>query len=118
MKILIVEDSPTIANFLALEIKKEGYEVFVAYDAVQATMLMKKEQPDVLLLDINLPGGSGFLLYDRARFLIHTPLKIFIMTALDPEKVEKFISEKKIDQDSIFYKPVDVKKLIDKIKEG
>jgi len=118
MKILIVEDPPTVANFSALEIKKENYEVFVAYDSVQATMLIKKEQPDVVLLDVNLPGGSGFLLYDRAKFLVHKPLKIFIMTALEPEKVEKFILEKNIDRDSVFYKPVDIKKLLNKIKEG
>ncbi|MBI1870022.1 MAG: response regulator [Chlamydiae bacterium] len=58
-KILIVEDSPTISLFYQELFKKNGYEVLVASDGLSALNLATKEVPNLVLLDIMLPGMNG-----------------------------------------------------------
>ncbi|MCS6862042.1 MAG: response regulator [Abditibacteriales bacterium] len=64
--ILIVEDEESIAESLGYNLKQEGYEVAFAYDGTEALLLARRLQPDLVLLDLLLPGvdglaaGSGF----------------------------------------------------------
>ena len=83
-RILVVEDDKDIAHALQARLVHEGYEVFVAQDAVSAVSVARKAEPDVALLDINMPGGSGF---DVARRIDRTQAgvsKIFITASKEP----------------------------------
>jgi DNA-binding response OmpR family regulator len=59
-KILVVEDDKKIALALAIRLRTAGYEVIVAPDAVLAMSMAMKHRPDLLVLDILMPGGNGF----------------------------------------------------------
>ena len=59
-KILIVDDDPdTLLGLTLILRKKGGHEVVAASDAIQAIMVAIREKPDLIVLDIGLPGGSG-----------------------------------------------------------
>ena len=59
MKIMIVDDDVHISEMLCENLHMEGYEVIVAYSGTEAKMLLEKERPDLILLDLMLPGMSG-----------------------------------------------------------
>jgi len=85
-KILIVEDDRDVAALLAYQLKAKNYEVLVAFDALQAFQIMQKESPDLLLLDINIPAGTGFSLAEKVRDFpkfFGLPF-IFITSSKDP----------------------------------
>ena len=58
-KIMIVEDDTAISDLLKEALEKEGYIVSRAYSGTEALMLLEKEKPDLLLLDLMLPGLPG-----------------------------------------------------------
>lgn len=58
-KILIADDDPVITATLSGALKSRGYTIVVARDAMQAVMFAVQQQPDVILLDINMPAGTG-----------------------------------------------------------
>jgi len=66
-KLLLVEDDPKITLALKLRLKHMGFEVETAGDAVYAMDLALRQSPDVVLLDINLPGGNGFVVAERLK---------------------------------------------------
>jgi DNA-binding response OmpR family regulator len=57
-KLLIVEDDPTLRATLRYNFEREGYRVVVAQDGEQALDVAKREQPDVVILDVMLPKPS------------------------------------------------------------
>ncbi len=65
--ILLVEDDPKISLALGIRLRHSGYEVVSAPDAVHAMAKALKHEPHVVVLDINLPGGDGFLVAERLR---------------------------------------------------
>ena len=101
--ILVVEDDKKIAMALAMRLKSLGYEVDAAADAVYAMNAAMRCRPEVVLLDINLPGGDGFVVADRLRAsteLSGTPI-IFITASKDPEvrmKAAKYSSSRFIEK--------------------
>jgi two-component system KDP operon response regulator KdpE len=58
-KILIADDDPVITAAVSGALKTRGYSMVVARDAMQAFMFAVQQQPDVILLDINMPAGTG-----------------------------------------------------------
>lgn len=84
---LVVEDDKKISMALTIRLASMGYQVDSAPDAVYAMNAAVKCKPEVVLLDINLPGGNGFVVADRMRAsaaLAGTPI-IFITASKDPE---------------------------------
>lgn len=66
-KVLVVDDEPDVAKALMVRLKTNGYQVALAYDSVGAFMIANKEKPDLIILDILLPGGGGFLVAERLK---------------------------------------------------
>jgi CheY-like chemotaxis protein len=64
-KILVVEDDKRIVMALAVRLKGKGYDVVAAYDAVMAMRIAMQHRPDLVLLDISMPGGNGFMVAKR-----------------------------------------------------
>ncbi|NTU77285.1 MAG: response regulator, partial [Alphaproteobacteria bacterium] len=58
-KILVVDDEPSILNLVTSYLKAEGYEVFTASDGLAALKAAKAYKPDLVVLDIMLPGMDG-----------------------------------------------------------
>jgi two-component system response regulator ArlR len=80
-KILIVEDDENIAKALSIRLKNAGYEVSVAPDALSGVENAVKKVPDLVLLDISLPAGSGFTVAERIQSLIPTATPLIFLTA-------------------------------------
>ncbi|MFH0953734.1 MAG: response regulator transcription factor [Verrucomicrobiota bacterium] len=86
-KILIVEDDQKIACALNVRLTANGYDVITAFDAMAGVSLVLKQAPDLVILDISIPAGSGFDVADRIRSLPRmagTPL-VFITASRKPE---------------------------------
>ena len=80
-KILIVEDDRKIAMALTLRLRAGGQEVLLAYDAVTGLDSAIKNQPDLVLLDIGLPAGSGLLVAEMIKTLVPKRTPIIFLTA-------------------------------------
>ena len=59
-KVVIADDEPNILLSLEFLMKKEGFQVFIARDGLEAYELIQQEKPDLLLLDIMMPGLDGY----------------------------------------------------------
>ena len=59
-KILLVEDEDAIRKFVKINLEREGYQVFEAASGEDGIELAKKEHPEIVVLDIMLPGIDGF----------------------------------------------------------
>ena len=87
MKILVVDDEPTIRELAEELLTSAGYNVLMATDGRQALDLARKEHPDLILLDLVMPGISGIGVVQEIRNdlrLKETP--VLIMSAIDPEE--------------------------------
>lgn len=87
-RVLIVEDEPKIANFLRRGLAYEGYEVQVAYTGEEGLAMAREEPPDLVILDIMLPGIDGMEVCRRLR-RNHADMPILMLTARDaiPDRV-------------------------------
>ena len=66
-KILVVDDEQDMAKALKVRLKANGYHVVLASDSVQAFVMAGKEKPDLIILDIMIPGGGGFVVAERLK---------------------------------------------------
>jgi len=82
-RILVVDDDPEILAMLGTRLAKRGYRVSTASDGNEALQLAKKELPDLMLLDVMMPGKSG---WEVARAIKQDPathaIKIVMVTAI------------------------------------
>jgi two-component system, OmpR family, alkaline phosphatase synthesis response regulator PhoP len=60
VRVLVVDDDPVILHLIVLNLELEGHEAVTAMSGMQALELARSEQPDVLVLDVMLPGMDGF----------------------------------------------------------
>lgn len=87
-KIMIIEDDMDQVKGLGMRLKMNGYDIATASDAVSAIASIRNEDPDLILLDIGLPGGDGFLVLERIRNLMISFAPIIILSGRDPEQNE------------------------------
>ncbi len=66
-KILVVDDELDVAKALKIRLKANGYNVVLAYDSIQGYTIANKEKPDLIILDIMIPGGGGFVVAERLK---------------------------------------------------
>ncbi len=66
-KILVVDDEQDLAKALKFRLKTSGYDVILAFDSVQAYTLAHKEMPNLIILDVFIPGGGGFIVCERLK---------------------------------------------------
>ena len=114
-KILIVEDDQKIAMALMIRLKANGYNASVAPDALAGTSQARAIKPDLILLDISMPGGNGFQLAETFHRMVETkdtPI-IFITASKNPELLQKVMELGAI---GLFEKPFDIEKLLTSIK--
>ena len=83
-KILIVEDDADIRGLLSLRLRKSSYDVSVATDGMTALAVARREQPDLVVLDLGLPAGDGFTVMERMRSITSlADVPVVVITARD-----------------------------------
>ena len=108
LKILIIEDDVNIARLIELELGYEGYQVCVAHEGNHGIDLFKKEQPDLVLLDIMLPGLDGIEVCKRLRGISKVP--VIMLTAKDG--VQDRVGGLDSGADDYLTKPFGVRELV------
>jgi len=90
-KILIIEDDKYFLNILLKKLEKEGYSVISASEGISGIKKLKEEKPDLVILDLVLPGINGFEILKRAKMNPKTKeIPIIILSNLGQEQeVEK-----------------------------
>jgi len=111
-KILIIEDEMKIARFLELELKHEGYEVLIAGDGRLGLEKALKENVDLIILDIMLPGLSGIEVCRRVRLESRVP--IIMLTAKDD--VTDKVAGLDMGADDYMTKPFAIEELLARIR--
>jgi DNA-binding response OmpR family regulator len=111
-KILIVEDELTLQETIAYNLKREGYLVETSTDGVEAITKVKDIEPDLILLDIMLPGMDGFEVCRIIRKEVSVP--ILMLTARDDE-IDRVVGLE-VGADDYLTKPFSMRELIARIK--
>ena len=87
--IMVVDDEPTMGNIIERLLKGEGYRVAVAKDGKKAIELFEKQTPDVVLLDLTLPGMNGQEICCRMREMSETTKIIYFSAKAAPNDRNK-----------------------------
>jgi DNA-binding response OmpR family regulator len=114
-KILIVDDDQDIRRLLGIRLKSRGYEPVFAGDAISAVNQARKEHPDLILLDLMLPAGDGYLVMERLKAMPALEgIPVIVVSARDPvAEEERFIQS---GADTFFRKPFDYDELLTAIE--
>jgi len=112
-KIMVVEDEPSLVFTLQDTLENEGYEVFVSDTGTDAVSMVRTVKPDLLILDVMLPGVSGFEICKQVREEKFT-FPIIMLTARDQE-IDK-VTGLNIGADDYITKPFGVKELLARIQ--
>ena len=114
-KILIVDDDPDLRQALRLRLRANHYDTVNAADGYSAIAQAYKEHPDLIILDLGLPAGDGFVVLDRLQRddkLSNIP--VIVLTARDPQSTEQEVLE--AGASSFFQKPADNAELLEVIR--
>ncbi len=111
-KILVVEDEPSLVETLEYNLARQGYTVLTARDGLTAIEIARRERPDVILLDIMLPGMDGFEVCRVLRRDMTVP--ILMLTARDDE-IDKVVGLE-VGADDYMTKPFSMRELTARVK--
>jgi two-component system chemotaxis response regulator CheY len=115
--VLLVDDDITLLLAIGVRLKRIGYTVFTAKDAVTAVSMAVKCTPDVVVLDIKIPAGDGFLVAQRLQNLVGsaaTPV-IFITASENPRLRERATE---LGATAFLLKPFDATAVADAIESA
>ena len=110
--IVVVDDEKPIADILEFNLTKEGYDVHVAYNGQDAVDMIYDVEPDIVLLDIMLPGMDGMEVCREVRKKYNMP--IIMLTAKDSE-IDKVLGLE-LGADDYVTKPFSTRELIARVK--
>ena len=111
-KILIVDDEKNIADIIAFNLKKEGYQVIKAGDGEEGVKMAMEENPDLILLDIMMPKMDGYEACKKIREKKNTPI---IMLTARAEELDKVLGLE-LGADDYVTKPFGVRELMARVK--
>ncbi|MTI86519.1 MAG: response regulator transcription factor [Balneolaceae bacterium] len=113
MKILVVEDEPSLVFTLRDTLENEGYNVIVCENGTEAVSMVQEHEPDLMILDIMLPEKSGYEICEEIRELKYT-FPVIMLTAKDQE-IDK-VKGLNVGADDYLTKPFGVKELLARIE--
>ncbi len=124
-KILIIDDEPNVVAYLEMLLQDAGYTTVSASDGKEGLEKVMEEKPDLVCLDVTMPGESGIRFYRKLKddaTVAHTP--VVVVTAVtglggQPEPFEKFMGTRAWlpAPEGFFSKPIDTEEFLGKVKE-
>ena len=113
--ILVIDDDPDLAMGLAVRLRSHGYDVSAAPDAITGFARVRNDSPDLVLLDLGLPGGDGLGVLERIRTNMHSQLiPVIVLTARD---LSFQAQARELGAQAYLQKPVDNELLIETVAE-
>ncbi|MBZ5663313.1 MAG: response regulator [Acidobacteriia bacterium] len=114
-KIMIVDDDPDLRQALKLRLRANHYDTVNAVDGYSAIALAHKEHPNLIILDLGLPAGDGFVVLDRLqRDDKLSSIPVIVLTARDPQGNEQRALQ--AGAAAFFQKPADNAELLEVIR--
>ncbi len=114
-RILVVDDEVELVKAIRVRLEHVGYEVSVAYDGPEGLEKSKLEKPDLILLDVMMPGLDGFEVLSRLRANPETQhVPVIMLTAKGD--TESMFKAHDLGSTDYFIKPFDTKELLDFIE--
>src|SRR5512137_1195464 len=111
-KILVIDDEPSITNLVSAYLKPEGYEVFTASDGKSGLKAVRAYKPDLVVLDLMLPGMDGLELLSQVRR--ESNVYVILLTART-EETDKIVGLS-VGADDYVTKPFSPRELVARIK--
>ena len=110
--ILVVDDEPRMIKFIRMNLELEGYRVSGATDGFEALKKVREELPDLVLLDVMMPGMDGFETLERIREISNVPVIMLTVRADEEDKVRGL----ELGADDYVTKPFSPRELSSRIK--
>jgi DNA-binding response OmpR family regulator len=115
--ILIVDDDQDIRKLLGHRLKADGFVPIFAGDAIAAVNQARKERPDLILLDLMLPAGDGYVVMERLKAMPALEgVPVIVVSARDPAAEHERASDAGVD--AYFRKPFDYAELLSAIRKA
>jgi DNA-binding response OmpR family regulator len=115
-KILVVDDEADIVTTLGMRLESEGYEVATAGDGMRAVAATQRETPDLIILDIRMPAGTGYDVYTTLQASsTMSKIPVIFVSALSSEEVRRKVTE--LGGAHFLPKPFDTEELLALIKK-
>lgn len=112
-KILVIEDEEDVSKALRIRLKANGYDVVSASDSIEGVTLAHKEKPDLIILDVMIPGGGGFAVAERLKQSVKTwDIPIIFLTGIPGTEEMAY----KVGARFYFKKPYNPTELLNAIK--
>jgi DNA-binding response OmpR family regulator len=116
-KILVIEDDPVARADLEARLAASGYTVARAADAASALTVVNRERPDLILLDLGLPAGDGYLVLERLRKIeALAAIPVLIITGRSDAETRKRVEEMGLAP--VLTKPVNTEVLLAAVREA
>ena len=110
-----MDDDPDLRQALRLRLRANKYETVNAVDGYSAIAMAYKERPDLIILDLGLPAGDGFVVLDRLQKDDKlSAIPVIVLTARDPQANERRVL--RAGAAAFFQKPADNAELMDVIR--
>ncbi|HEY6336978.1 MAG TPA: response regulator [Candidatus Sulfotelmatobacter sp.] len=114
-KILVVDDDPDLVRALRLRLRANHYDIATATDGYTAIASAQKERPDLIVLDLGLPAGDGFVVLERLQASdALSGVPVIVLSARDPQTNEQ--RALKAGAAAFFQKPADNEELLNVIR--
>jgi CheY-like chemotaxis protein len=118
--VMIVDDDPDLVETVSMMLESKGYEVGKAYDGIEAEGLIKKRQPDVLILDVMMPRKNGYQLCKELKSNNWTKdIPIILLTAVGeavPTTTYSHAEGMAVEAEDFIPKPVDAATLVEAVE--
>ena len=114
-KIVIIEDEPDILEVLSYNLRREGFEILTSADGIQGLALVKREHPDLVLLDLMLPGIDGVEICTSIKKNPDTQHTLLIMVTAKGEESD-IVLGLGVGADDYISKPFSPKELVARVK--
>jgi len=114
--ILIADDEPSVVKILGMRLRANGYQVIAAHDGATTIELANQKKPDLIILDIKMPGKSGYSVFQDIREAVCTrSIPVVFFSALPPDQARDKATQ--LGADGFIPKSADPDDMLTKIQE-
>lgn len=115
-KILIADDEPSVVKILGMRLKANGYQVIAANDGPSTIELANQEKPDLIVLDVKMPGKNGYSVFRDIREAVCTmSIPVVFFSALPSEQAQEKVTQ--LGADGFISKSAEPNEMLSKITE-
>jgi DNA-binding response OmpR family regulator len=115
-KILVIEDDPATSRLVDYSLRHEGYQVIIAFDGLEGIRKAVREAPDLIILDVMLPGMDGFEICHRLRAEAATARLPILMFSAKAQEIDK-TTGLKVGADDYLAKPAAPAEIIRRVNK-